>query len=184
MTVVYLAGIGNSEPDHWQQRWRRSHSDAVWVEHRDWDNPDCAEWVSDLEHTLAAIDRPVLIVAHSLGCLAVAEWAARRQSALVRGAFLVAVPDVQGPCFPASAHGFRPAFDYRFGLPAWIVASTTDRYASIGYARELADFWQKPLIDIGDKGHINLASNLGDWPEGRELFRQFTSSVTQTPLAV
>ena len=47
------------------------------------------------------------MVAHSLGCLALAHWMAA--SALpVHAALLVAVPDPHGPAFPTEATGFAP----------------------------------------------------------------------------
>jgi predicted alpha/beta hydrolase family esterase len=37
----------------------------------------------------------------------------------------------------------------------------------------LADQWGGKLIDAGEKGHINLKSNLGAWEEGFRLFQAF-----------
>ena len=48
---------------------------------------------------------PPLLIAHSMGCLVVAHWA-HRSSAPVRAAFLVAVPDPEGPPFPLPHKGF------------------------------------------------------------------------------
>lgn len=116
-----------------------------------------------------------LIVAHSLGCLAVAHWAARMTGARVAGALLVAVPDPHGPAFPAQASGFAPLPERRFPFPTLIVASDDDPYAGIEHAKRYAAAWDGSLHRIGKRGHINAASGLGDWPAGWQLLRSITA---------
>jgi predicted alpha/beta hydrolase family esterase len=183
MRYVFLAGIGNSEPGHWQARWYRSlpPDRARWVDHADWDRPVAAEWVADLDAVLTALPGPKLLVAHSMGCLLAVEWAKRHHDPDLRGAFLVSVPDVDGACFPAQAVGFAPAADGRPPLPALMVASTDDRYCSMEHARRVAGAWGVKLIDIGAKGHINLASDIGDWDEGRRLLDAFAAGAGASP---
>ena len=53
------------------------------------------------------------------------------------------------------------------------MASTTDSYASIESSRAAAAAWGAGFANVGALGHINLASNLGDWPEGRALLAAF-----------
>jgi predicted alpha/beta hydrolase family esterase len=176
MNYVFLAGIGNSDPEHWQSIWFRSWGPSGhWLEHADWDHPVAEEWVRDLERCLRGISGPTVLVAHSLGCLVVAEWAKRHQHPEVKGAFLVSVPDPAGAAFPPEAKGFGAALDGRLPFPAVMVASTNDRYGSIDHARRTADRWGIPLENVGALGHINLASNLGEWQQGRDLLGAFLS---------
>lgn len=77
VSVLILPGIGNSGPQHWQTLWQNSHPDFVRVEQRDWDRPVCAEWVAALDAAVRAAGPQAVLVAHSLGCLAVAHWAAQ-----------------------------------------------------------------------------------------------------------
>jgi predicted alpha/beta hydrolase family esterase len=184
MRYVFLAGIGNSEPEHWQSLWYRSlpPDAARWVEHADWDRPVAAEWVADLDAVLTALPGPKLLVAHSMGCLLAVEWAKRHRDPEVRGAFLVSVPDVTGPCFPTQAIGFAPAAEGRPPLPALLVASTDDRYCGIDHARGVARAWGVRLVDVGTRGHINLASNIGAWDEGRRLLEAFAAGVGAPPI--
>jgi len=176
-TYVFLAGIGNSEPEHWQSLWHRSLPGSLWVEHADWDRPDAAVWVADLDAALASVRGPKLLVAHSLGCLLAVEWARAHHDLDVKGSFLVAVPETTGPNFPRQATGFRPAASGKPPVPALVVASTTDRYASFESARAAAVAWGAAFEDVGPLGHINLASNLGDWPAGRALLEAFVARV-------
>lgn len=175
--VVFQAGIGNSEPDHWQSIWARSFPEAVWVEQEDWDNPVRDAWVDRLLETLRGTPGRKVIVAHSLGCLAVSEAAAAINDASVAGAFLVSVPDVDGPQFPKSAVGFRPALSTLMPLKSIVVASSNDSYGSLDHAQRVARHWSCELVQVGAKGHINLKSGLGEWAEGRKLFEDFVASL-------
>ncbi len=169
-THVFLAGIDNSGPGHWQSLWRDRLADSVWVEHSSWDAPDRDTWVREFGDALRAIEGPKVIIAHSLGCTLLAEWAAEHQDASVTGAFLVAPPDVQGPGFPAAAVGFAPARPVRLPFPAVVVASEDDPYGSLEHATARAEQFGAALVNVGRKGHINAGSALGDWPEGWSLF--------------
>ena len=178
-TYVFLAGIGNSEAAHWQSRWSRSLEPAVWVEHADWDCPSRDAWVEDLNRALESIEGRKLVIAHSLGCLSLAEWARDHSDAGLAGALLVAPPDVGGASFPEQAEGWRPAFENPMPVTSVIVASHDDPYASFGYSRRLAEHWSARLVDAGDCGHINLMSELGDWPDGRRLLQELLASIEE-----
>ncbi|MGA4845925.1 RBBP9/YdeN family alpha/beta hydrolase [Streptomyces sp. G5(2025)] len=166
LTHVFLAGIDNSGPRHWQSQWSKRLSPSVWVEHSSWDEPVRDRWVAELDSSLRSIQGPKLVIAHSLGCTLLAEWAAEHQDPDVVGAFLVAVPDVNGANFPRQATGFDSARHGRLPFPSVVVASETDPYASVRSATANAELFSSSLINVGDKGHINEGSDLGDWQEG------------------
>jgi predicted alpha/beta hydrolase family esterase len=177
---VFLAGVGNSEPGHWQRRWYRAIPGALWVEHDEWERVSRDRWVAELDAALALLPARSVLVAHSLGCLLAADWLRERRDARVAGAFLVAPPDVEAPCFPSSVVGFRSSqrrVCAPLPCPSMVVASTTDQYATIDHARGVAASWGASIVDVGDRGHINLASGLGDWDEGQSLMRGFVASL-------
>ncbi len=175
---VFLAGVGDSEPNHWQRRWYRAIPGALWVEHDDWECISRDRWIQELDAALPTSTTRSFIVGHSLGCLLAAEWLRERPAAAVAGAFLVAPPDVRGPHFPQTVVGFRPVDEASpLPCPTLVVASTTDHYATIEHARTAAAQWGAEMVDVGDRGHINLASGLGDWGEGQALMRGFMRSL-------
>ncbi len=176
MNYVFLAGIGNSEPDHWQSIWFRALG-GCWVEHADWDRPCAADWVADLDGAVRDLAGPKVMIGHSLGCLLAVEWAKHHRDPHVRGSFLVAPPDVLGPNFPSSAVGFAPATEGMPPLPALVIASTNDPYASFASARSAAKAWGAAIANVGERGHINLASHIGAWDEGRALFDRFVAGL-------
>ncbi|MFL5271151.1 MAG: RBBP9/YdeN family alpha/beta hydrolase [Anaeromyxobacteraceae bacterium] len=177
ITYVFQAGIGNSEPEHWQSRWARRLPGAVWVDERDWENPVRDAWVAALEDALRRAPGRKVLVAHSLGCLVAAEAAGALAGAGVAGAFLVAVPDVLGPSFPKSAAGFHPALELTLPVPSVVVASTDDPYGSLEHAERVARAWGSRLAAVGAKGHLNARSGLGDWPDGRRLLEGLVASL-------
>lgn len=170
-TVLTFPGIGNSGPQHWQSLWEQSNPEFVRISQRDWDNPVCEEWVSVLEDTIQQLGSSVVIVAHSLACLAVAHWAAKSHSP-IKAALLVAVPNPDGSSFPAEAVGFSPPPMQQFSFPSIVVASTNDPYSSQGHAQVCASAWGSRLVTIGAVGHINASSDLGQWLDGYELLQQ------------
>ncbi len=166
--VLIVPGWGDSGPDHWQSLWERAHPDFRRVVQRDWLSPRCPEWVDALSAAIEAAGAPVVIAAHSLGCIAVAHLAARGPVA-IRGALLVAPPDVEAPEFPPVAEGFAPVPRAPLPFPSVVVASTDDPFGTIERTRALAAAWGSRLEEIGARGHVNTDAGFGPWPEGEAL---------------
>ncbi|HEY2642120.1 MAG TPA: alpha/beta hydrolase [Galbitalea sp.] len=163
---IYIAGIGNSGADHWQRRWHERTPGATWVEHESWDRPSRQEWVRDIAQAIDRSSDGVIIVAHSLGCLAALEWARQLGSPKLAGAFLVSVPDPAGPEFPAEARGFSDLRLAVVQIPTIVVSSSNDPYGSSAFHASVGTAIGAELVDVGERGHINTASGLGDWDEG------------------
>lgn len=176
METLFLAGIDNSGPGHWQRLWF-GRLGGVWVEQDDWSRPTAKDWERTLGETLRSAPGPKLIVAHSLGCLTFAGWAREKADPGVRGAFLVAPPDPSSPRFPQEAEGFGDPFGTEFPFPILLAASRNDPYASFDFSRRLAERWGARLLDAGELGHINAASGLGFWEEGFRAFQTFQKAL-------
>lgn len=165
--VLILPGLGGSGPTHWQSRWEAAEPTFRRAHMPSWDEPELEGWLAALTAAVGETAAPPVIVAHSLGCLAVAHYAARGGSA--RAALLVAPADPDGPIFPGVARSFAPAPLARLPFRTRIVASRNDPYAAMDFARRCASSWGSDLIDVGARGHINAQSELGDWSEGKVL---------------
>lgn len=112
------------------------------------------------------------LVAHSLGCLAVAWWAAQASPdslSKIRGALLVAPPDVDHVQAHRLLRPFAPAPPSRLPFPSMLVASRTDPYAAFAGLAKIAGEWGAALVDAGDAGHINVESGVEDRPDGLVL---------------
>ena len=170
-SVLILPGIGNSGPEHWQSLWERRNPAFRRVQQRDWDHPEKDEWVEALELAVVQSRGNVVLVAHSLACLAVAHWAFGSRTR-VKAALLVAVPDPEGPSFPREARGFSAVPLQPFGFSSAVVASADDPYGGLEHSKRCAHAWGARLVTVGAVGHINAQSGLGDWPEGFALLRE------------
>ena len=171
VNALILPGIGNSGPQHWQSRWEQANPEFVRVQQRDWDAPVRDDWVAAIEDAASRAGPDVVLVAHSLGCLAVAHWAAMPHSP-VRGALLVAVPDPGGPAFPVEASGFGQPPEMPFAFTSIVVISDDDPYGTTAFSTQCAKAWGSRVVRIGNCGHINAESGLGDWPAGFDLLRK------------
>lgn len=165
--VLILPGFGSSGPEHWQTRWEACEPSFRRAHMPSWDQPDLEQWLAALAEAVRSLSAAPVIVAHSLGCLAVAHHAAR--GGLAAGALLVAPPDPAGPMFPPAARSFAPVPLLRLPFRSRLVASQNDPYGGMEFARLCASAWGSELIDVGPRGHINAESALGDWREGRAL---------------
>jgi uncharacterized protein len=175
---VIVPGIDGSGPDHWQSLWQDAWgASATRIAPASWTEPDLTDWCHALdraagEHRAAS----VVLVAHSLGCLAAGYWLRRGQPG-VRGAFLVAPPDAAGPNFPAAAPSFTTFATTPLTVPGLVISSDDDPYCTPQAARRLATAWRAGQVSIGAAGHINTASGVGAWEAGRALLTAFTAAL-------
>ncbi|MCW5257183.1 serine hydrolase family protein [Verminephrobacter aporrectodeae subsp. tuberculatae] len=165
--VLLLPGWQNSGPGHWQSLWETRHGYRR-VEQHDWIHPLRGDWTARLEETVVDAGGPVLLVAHSLGCILSAWWAAHSANACrVQGALLVAPGDVERPdLLGAQLPGWAPIALRALPFASVLVGSRNDPYCSFERARSLARAWGADFVDCGERGHINTESGLGDWDEG------------------
>ncbi len=175
ITTLILPGIDNSGPGHWQTLWQIRLPLFHRIVQDDWHTPRCADWVSRLTETLAPLDPPVVLVAHSSACALVAHWnvqASLAERRKIRGALLVAPSDPEGPNYPVGPTGFAPMPLSALPFRSIVVASTDDPYLSLERAKEYASAWHSRLVVIPDADHINSASGLGEWAEGFALLKK------------
>lgn len=170
--ILNVPGLNNSGPAHWQSRWEQLYP---WFERVDlglWDTPDRNVWVQRLDSAIRAARQPVILVAHSLGCVAVAWWAALQGHAYrdpVAGALLVAPADPETAGAGKHLRQFAPTPPGPLPFPSILVASRNDPWSSFDRSARLARAWGSHLVDAGNAGHLNADSNLGDWPLGISL---------------
>lgn len=170
--IIMVPGIGGSGETHWQSRWEATDPRMRRFSPSSWDLPDLDDWIAALDRAVGRSKAEPLFVAHSLSCLLVAHWA-QRTTHRASGALLVAPPDPRSAAFPPEAAGFADPPVAALPFPSLVIASSNDPYGSIDYARAKADDWDSQFVDIGARGHINGASGLGDWPEGRAVLAEF-----------
>lgn len=174
---VIVPGLDGSDAVHWQSHWEQDlDGSVVRIDPASWTRPDLADWTSAIERAVATlhpdVDR-VILIAHSLGCWASAAWTTATNRP-PHGVLLVAPPDPAATGFPAErAPTFAGMQAHPLPTLSMVVASTDDLYCTMPVAEQLAADWHSELRVIDGGGHLNSASGLGGWPEGRRLLDEW-----------
>ncbi len=120
----------------------------------------------------------ITLAAHSLGCHLVAAWAAvSTHTHAIRGALLVAPPDLGQTDLPPELHSWRKQAPMaKLPFSATCVISSNDPFASATAGQAMAAAWGAQCISAGPLGHINGDSGLGAWHTGRALLEALASN--------
>ena len=127
------------------------------------------DWVAALAEAIAADSTPVILIAHSLGCITVAHWAATAPVQFlrqVRGALLVAPADVERPACAPALRNFAPIPTDLLPFPSQVVSSDNDSAVSAPRALELARHWGAEAGILSGAGHINVKAGHPRWEPG------------------
>jgi uncharacterized protein len=188
---LILPGWQNSGPGHWQSLWEEQHGYQRVIQH-DWMHPLRGDWITRLEdHVLSIKERvaqypyglkakntentrpkppsaDIVLIAHSLGCHLVAAWAAlSKNTHRIRGALLVAPPDCTREDFPLEMKSWRQPVLQALPFRSICVVSANDPFCALHMGQAMAHAWGSECVELGDKGHINADSGLGNWPQGQ-----------------
>jgi predicted alpha/beta hydrolase family esterase len=164
-----VPGLGNSGPDHWQTFFETSGNNFQRIIQQEWDAPHCSDWIATIDKAISNYDpATVILIGHSLGCAAIAHWAAQYNK-IIKGALLVAPSDLEAPQYTFPAKGFDPMPKNKINFQTIVVASADDPWVSPDRANYFAANWNSGFINIGNAGHINAASGYGQWEEGLDI---------------
>ncbi len=121
------------------RRWADDHPEYLWAPYPPGPPFDLAERVAALDAAVGASEEPVVLIAHSAGCIATVTWA-WRHTGPVRGALLVAPPYIDPQWKPGTGEVTDAAFGTvpRVNLPfrTIVVASRTDPSASFAQSEQ------------------------------------------------
>lgn len=171
-TVIVVPGWRDSPPGHWQSLWAEALPGAQRTVQDDWETPQRAVWVGSLAAQVLAAGGPVVIAAHSLGCIATVHLPADA-AARIQGALLVAPADPERRgVFTDFAPVPYQALPYR----SILVASSNDPYCPVRTAGAYARAWGSEFVRLQNAGHINLASGFGPWPLGLALLQSLVGA--------
>ncbi|MDD0809778.1 alpha/beta hydrolase [Curvibacter sp. RS43] len=172
-SVIIVPGWRDSGPGHWQSLWAERLPTAKRVHQDDWVTPSRAAWVGSLARTIEEASGPVVLAAHSLGCMAVVHLPTEVLGR-VQGALLVAPAD---PERRAVLSDFAPAPCERLPYRSILVASSNDPFCPIRLAGAYARSWGSEFVRLQDAGHINVESGHGEWPLGLALLQSLAGDL-------
>jgi predicted alpha/beta hydrolase family esterase len=178
-SILIVPGWRDSGPGHWQSLWAERLPAARRVVQDDWISPTRAAWVGEIARQIMNAPGPVVIAAHSLGCIATAHLPAEA-AARIQGALLVAPAD---PERRAVLSDFAPVPSQRLPYRSVLVASGNDPYCPVRLAGAYARAWGSEFVRLNDAGHINIESGHGEWPLGLALLQSLVGDAPLTPSA-
>ncbi|HEY2359421.1 MAG TPA: alpha/beta fold hydrolase [Phenylobacterium sp.] len=176
-TILFVPGLRDHVAEHWQTLLAAELPGSRTVAPLEHDKLSCAARVEALDRAIAAIDGPVVLAAHSAGCLMVAHWA-QQHVRPIRGALLATPADIERP-LPAGypilsdleANGWLPLPRSPLPFPSIVAASSNDPLAAADRTEDLAGAWSSQLVQLGKVGHLNPAAGFGPWPGALELLQ-------------
>jgi predicted alpha/beta hydrolase family esterase len=174
--LIIVPGWRDSGPGHWQSLWADRLTGAVRVQQDDWVTPSRQAWVATLARTILKQGEPVVVVAHSLGCIATAHLPPEA-AARIRGALLVAPAD---PERLAVLSDFAPVPFQKLSYRSVLVASSNDLFCPVRLAGAYARAWGSEFVRLPEAGHINIASGHGEWPLGVALLQSLAGDAFLT----
>lgn len=176
--ILILPGLEGPDDDLWLTRWERKLPTARIVAQPDWYAPHAPEWGARLGAAVAQATRPVILVAHGIGCHVVAHAVEGGiDLGPVAGAYLVAAPDTQAAdALPAHRAFGAPALT-PLPFAAALIAARNDPHCSPERARAFAHAWGAEFVDAGESGAIDSAAGFGPWPEGLMRFAGFLKTI-------
>lgn len=175
-SIIIVPGWRDSGPGHWQSLWAERLPNGRRVVQDDWISPTRLAWVGQLEKTVLAAPHPVVIVAHSLGCIATTHMGCEA-AARVCGALLVAPAD---PERRAILSDFAPVPYAALPYRSIVVASSNDPFCPIRLAGAYARAWGSEFVRLQNAGHINVEAGFGHWPLGLALLHSLMDEQAST----
>jgi predicted alpha/beta hydrolase family esterase len=176
--LLIVPGLRDAVAQHWQTLLAEGRRDVACVPPMGRSDLDCQARLDAIERAAQAVAGPLVIVAHSGGCIMVAHWA-RQTRRPVQAALLATPPDFDTalpegyPTLAAlGAGGWFPVPRQRLPFPALVAASRNDPLGRFERVAALARDWGARLTDLGEVGHLNPASGFGPWADAPRLIAQ------------
>ena len=184
-TVLIVPGLRDHVDAHWQTllavELEGSRRKVKTVPPMGRTDLGCAARVAAIERAAQAVSGPIVLVAHSGGCVMVAHWAQQTTRA-VHGALLATPPDFEQPMpegYPTiealAANGWLPVPRQKLPFPSVVAASRDDPLGRYERIEELAGDWGSRVVDLGRVGHLNPASGYGRWGRAERFIEQISA---------
>lgn len=170
--TIIVPGVGGSDSDHWQSWLQRQLMSCSRVSQADWNRPILKDWVANLVARLHAAPDQVQIVAHSFGCLTSLAALAQHPALALKVKKLLLVAPANPSRFGENGFVQQSSDSYaayfqqlRPQVQRQMIISENDPWLAFDDANQLAHAWQMPTRNLGQAGHINVASGFGPFPE-------------------
>lgn len=170
--TLIVPGVGGSDADHWQSWLQRRLYSCSRVQQPDWNLPILSDWIDNFILALKPIEANVQVVAHSFGCLTSVAALAQYPELQSKIKKLLLVAPANPARFGDAGFARDSHNDYadyfhqlKINVPVEMIISENDPWLNFADAKALAKAWQITPRNLGQVGHINVASGFGPFPE-------------------
>ncbi|MDN0075686.1 alpha/beta hydrolase [Crenobacter sp. SG2303] len=181
-TILIVPGLRDHVPEHWQtlleEQLVKAGQKVRSVPPLETDKLSCAARVAAMQQVVSEIDGPIVIVAHSAGCMITVQWA-QQHSRPIQGALLAAPADLESPMpagYPSTdaiaANSWLPIPRKALPFTSIVAASSNDPLGQYQRVVEMAQAWGSRVADIGAVGHLNPAAGFGPWPQVHDFIHE------------
>ena len=128
-------------------------------------------WTTRIDAAIRQTHSPVVLLAHGMGCAAVAHWCGSGTADGIAGALLVAPMGAEH----ATGEGrdenpWTPTKPLPF--PSVVLASTNDPFIGMEPQAKYAAYWGSRFVCVGDKGHVHADTHPDVWEEGMGILKK------------
>ncbi len=177
MYVDYLTvpGYQGASEKHWLTQWEAKNHSMQRVEQLNWAYPRRTVWIDVLDTYIMQCRQPPYLIGHSCGSGTIMAWAAAypEKHHLIRGAFLVALPDFNRAVSNPNIEGFKQVRYKPVKFPVYMVSSMNDSICSLDKAIEFSKYIQCDLTLLRNADHISYTYRpaLKGWAFGYNLMQ-------------
>jgi predicted alpha/beta hydrolase family esterase len=145
-------------------------------------NPDPQQWAQAIDRQIPT-DHDIVLVAHSLGCIAAIRWVERHQDAHNIGLVLVGAFDQPLPAYPMLDRFVEPAVDYdkvrgKLTEPV-VITSKDDPIAPMRGALGVADRLDAHAVLHATGGHFLASDGFTSFPTALDELRTTSQAVAR-----
>ena len=176
ITIVNVPGYTNAGPAHWQTLLENKFAYFKRVQQLDWLSPVRDLWIQGIEETVSQIDGDIVLVGHSCGAVAIAQWALACDTRKVKGALLVAPADIDRASAIAPIHVQRPLPTQALPFPTKLIYSDNDEHTMRDRSEIIGQQWGSELILVKGASHFHTEAGFGQWAEAELWIEQLAGS--------
>ena len=172
MHTIIVPGVGGSDYDHWQSWLQRQMLSCSRVQQHDWNHPVLNLWVNNFVDTVTKAQQPIQVIAHSFGCLTSVAALNEHPELNKKIKKLILVAPANPARFGEQGFARDSINDYsayfhqlKLKVPCDMLISENDPWLNFEDAQQLAKAWNLRPHNLGQVGHINVASGFGPFPE-------------------
>ncbi|MCP4322522.1 MAG: alpha/beta hydrolase [Psychromonas sp.] len=179
ITIVNVPGYTNAGPAHWQTLLENRFVNFKRVKQRDWLSPVREEWIQGIENSVSQIDGDIILVGHSCGAVAIAQWALACDTSKVRGALLVSPADIDRESAIMPIQVQRPLPSDTLPFATKLIYSDNDEHSSAPRSEQMGKEWGSELILVKGASHFHTEAGFGKWPEAEQWIEQLAGTSLQ-----